>query len=359
MHKRKGAMVQKKALITGVAGQDGAYLARFLLDKGYEVHGLVRWDSYVAKRDGLRRLNLLGVLGPCFSLRYGDVSDAHNIASVIKSIKPDEIYNLAALSHVQVSFDVPASSFDINAHGILNILEAVRCLDMEERVRIYQASSSEMFGKVPAPQNEMSVMQPCSPYGVSKLAGYHLARLYRESYGLWVCNGILFNHESPLRGEDFVTHKVTRYVAELEHGYQKPLSLGNLEAIRDWGDARDYVRGMWMMMQAEEPDDFVLASGQAQSVRAFVDAAFSSLGYQIEWCGSGLDELGVDAETGDVLVKIDEAFYRPLELDHLLGDASKAKDILAWKPEIGFEQMLRDMIEHDRKIISLEGNGDG
>ncbi|MBX2834697.1 MAG: GDP-mannose 4,6-dehydratase [Micavibrio sp.] len=345
-------MVRKTALITGITGQDGAYLAAHLVGLGYDIHGLVRWDSYVSPADGLSRLDLLGLVDENITLHYGDICDANNINHLIKEIRPDEIYNLAALSHVKVSFETPASALEINTHGTLNVLEAVRVTGQERTARIYQASSSEMFGSIPAPQSERAPMEPCSPYGAAKLAAYHLARIYRQSYGLWVCNGILFNHESPLRGEGFVTHKITRAVAELDAGVlDKPLILGNLDSVRDWGDARDYVRGMHMMMQTEAPDDFVLASGRSYSVRDFAGLSFDQIGVKIIWQGKGKDEVGLNAATGRVLIKVDLELFRPLELNFLLGDASKAEKHLGWKPEISLEQMIKDMIDADRLLI--------
>ena len=338
----------KTAFITGITGQDGALLARFLVDKGYSVHGLVRWDSYSDPLDGLARLDELGLVNDAVSLHMGDMNDAHNLSALIKKIKPDEIYNLAALSHVKVSFETPASAFDTNAKGALHLLEAVRVLGLEKSVRIYQASSSEMFGNAPAPQNEDTPMNPCSPYGAAKLAAYHLARIYRESYGMFVANGILFNHESGLRGEDFVTRKITRAVAAIEAGAQQVLTLGNLSSLRDWGYARDYVRGMWIMLQQETAGDYVLASGQAHSVRDFTQRAFAHTGVKIEWRGEGAEETGVDAKTGRVLVTVDPALFRPSEVDYLQGDAAKARRELGWQPEFTFDDLIAEMVNEDR-----------
>jgi GDPmannose 4,6-dehydratase len=303
-------MTRKTAFITGISGQDGAYLAAFLRKRDYEVHGLVRWDSYMSPTDGMARLDALGLVRDDVHLHMGDMTDANNLNLLIKTIQPDEIYNLAAVSHVKVSFETPASTLATNTQGTLNILEAVRVLGMEKRVKVYQASSSEMFGSIPAPQNEKAAMEPCSPYGVAKLAAYHMAKIYRQSYGMFVCNGILFNHESPLRGEDFVTHKVTRAVAEIEMGRTEPLALGNLDSVRDWGAA-----------QQDEADDFVLATGHARSVRDFVVASFSHIGVEIEWRGEGVDEQGVDVKSGRVMVEVNPQFFRPLELNFLLGDS--------------------------------------
>jgi GDPmannose 4,6-dehydratase len=344
-------MTRKTAFITGISGQDGAYLAAFLCERGYDVHGLVRWDSYMSPTDGMARLDALGLVRDDITLHMGDLTDANNLNLLIKEIQPSEIYNLAALSHVKVSFETPASTLQTNTMGTLNILEAVRVLGMEGSVRVYQASSSEMFGSIPAPQNERAQMEPCSPYGAAKLAAYHLAKIYRQSYGMFVSNGILFNHESPLRGEDFVTHKITRAVAEIEMGRRAPLSLGNLDSVRDWGAAQDYVRGMWMMLQHGEADDFVLATGKARSVRDFAAAAFAHIGVEIEWRGKGEAEQGVDAKTGRVMVDVDPQFFRPLELNFLLGDCSKARDVLGWMPEIGFDALVAQMVNADRAVL--------
>lgn len=342
----------KTAFITGITGQDGAYLSALLLSKGYRVHGLVRWDSYVDPVDGMQRLNALGLVDERVQLHMGDVTDANNITRLIKEIQPDEIYNLAALSQVGVSFETPSSTLDINAKGTLNILDAVRVLGVEHDVRIYQASSSEMFGSAPAPQNEATPFEPCSPYGVAKLAGYWFARNYRDAYGMHVSNGILFNHESPLRGEDFVTRKITKAVAAIEAGVQDELRLGNLDSVRDWGSSQDYVRGMWMMVQRDCADDYVLASGQGHSVREFVEAAFEKAGVFLVWKGAGVDEIGVDAKTNKVLVRVDPAFFRPKDVHHLLGDASKARDVLGWQVETGFDALVSMMVDADRKALN-------
>lgn len=336
---------KKTAFITGITGQDGGYLAGFLLDKGYEVHGLVRWDCI----DGTQRLNELG-LKDKVHLYYGDLCDAANIISLVKKIQPDEIYNLAALSHVKVSFETPSSTFDINTKGTLNILDAVQILGLKE-TRIYQASSSEMFGRAPAPQNEMTPFEPCSPYGAAKLASYWLARTYRDAYGVFVSNGILFNHESPLRGEDFVTQKIAKAVAAIEAGTQTLLMLGNLDSRRDWGHARDYVEGMWMMLQQDEPGDFVLATGETHTVREFVVRAFAQIGIKLVWQGNGLNEIGYDEKTGRVLVRIDAELFRPKEVDYLLGDATKARDLLGWQPKVFFDQLVSEMINAERQKI--------
>lgn len=341
----------KTALITGITGQDGAYLCQFLLTKGYAVHGLVRWDSYADPLEGMGRLDALGLVRDDVHLHFGDLTDANNLNLLIRDIAPDEIYNLGGLSHVKVSFETPSSTLDINAQGVLNLLESIRVLGLEKSVRIYQASSSEMFGSVPAPQNENSPMHPCSPYGVAKMAGFWLAQIYRQSYGIYAANGILFNHESPLRGEDFVTRKITRAVAEIEAGRPEPLILGNLNSVRDWGDARDYVEGMWLMLQQDRPDDYVLATGMAHSVREFVVRAFAHIGMPVEWRGEGVDEVGVNSKTGRVLVQVDPAMFRPLELNFLLGDAAKAKEKLGWAPKTSFDELVKLMVDADRQQL--------
>lgn len=338
----------KTAFITGITGQDGAYLAELLLSRGYEVHGLVRWDCV----DGTQRLQNLGLEN--IHLHFGDLTDANNITALIKDIWPDEIYNLAALSHVQVSFQTPASAFDVNAKGTLNILDSIRLLEMQDYVRVYQASSSEMFGSSLPPQNEDTKMEPCSPYGAAKLAAYHLAKIYRDSYGIFVSNGILFNHESPLRGEDFVTRKIARAAAMIEAGRQERLSLGNLESVRDWGHARDYVEGMHRMLQHTSPDDFVLATGEAHSVRECAERAFAHIGMKIQWRGSGLEECGIDARTGRIVIGIDAALFRPKEVHYLLGDAAKARRVLGWRPKVSFDALIGEMINAER--AALGGN---
>lgn len=346
----------KIALITGIAGQDGAYLAEFLLSKGYDVHGLLRWDSHADPLISMQRLNMLGLVNENITLHYGDITDANCINALIKDIQPNEIYNLAALSHVQVSFTTPSSVLDINTKGVLNILDAVRVLELEKTTKIYQASSSEMFGSTPAPQSEQTPMTPCSPYGIAKLAAYHLVRVYRESYSLFASNGILFNHESPLRGEDFVTKKITRSIAAIEAGQMEYMTLGNLDSIRDWGHARDYIRGMWMMLQQDTPGDYILATGTAHTVREFVQRAFAYIGIQIKWQGDGLYETGINAQTGELLVAVDETLFRPLEVNHLLGDTQKAQSELGWKPETDLDTLIQDMIDADRQTIKTKSS---
>ncbi len=337
-------MIQKKtALITGITGQDGAYLAGFLLGRGYDVHGLVRWDCV----DGTGRLKETGLID-WLRLYHGDICDAANVIALVKKVNPHEIYNLAALSHVHVSFETPTSAIDINLKGTLNILDAVRILDLQG-TRIYQASSSEMFGRSKAPQNEDTPFAPCSPYGVAKLAAYGLTRVYREAYGMFVCNGILFNHESPLRGEDFVTQKIAKGVAAIEAGALDKIMLGNLDSRRDWGHARDYVEGMWMMLQQDVPGDYVLATGETRTVREFVEHAFAQTGVRISWQGSGVNETGRCAKTGRVLVGIDGALFRPLDVDFLQGDAAKARAMLGWHPKISFDAMVAEMVNVERQ----------
>lgn len=342
---------RKVAFITGISGQDGAHLARFLCDKGYSVHGLLRWDSYPDPLEGVSRLDALGLVDDQITLHTGDLIDAQNITALIKAIQPDEIYNLAALSQVGVSFETPASTIDINAKGTLAVLEAVRLLDMEDRVRIYQASSSEMFGSCPGPQNEDTPMHPCSPYGVAKLAAYWLARTYRDSYDMHISNGILFNHESTLRGEDFVTRKISKAVVEIEMGRSAPLRLGNLDSVRDWGHARDYVQGMWRMLQQDVPDDYILATGEARTVREFVVCAFARIGIDLKWQGFGVDEVGIDAKTSRVLVTVDPTLFRPKDVFHLLGDSSKAHRVLGWQPEVYFDDLVAEMVDADRALL--------
>jgi GDPmannose 4,6-dehydratase len=332
----------KTAFITGITGQDGHYLAEFLLAKNYTVHGLVRWDCVDATK-GLRDIKNL-------HLYYGDLCDAASLISLVQKIKPDEIYNLGALSHVKVSFETPSSTIDINTKGALNIFDAVQICGLKH-TKIYQASSSEMFGRAPAPQNENTPFQPCSPYGVAKLASYWLARTYRDSYGLFICNGILFNHESPLRGEDFVTQKIAKGVAAIEAGLQSRLTLGNLSSVRDWGHARDYVEGMWMMLQQNRPDDYVLATGEAHTVRECVTRAFAQIGIKIVWQGNGVNEIGYDEKVGRVLVRVDADLFRPTEVDYLLGDATKAQRELGWKPRVYFDELIGEMVNAERQKL--------
>ncbi len=332
----------KTALITGITGQDGAYLAAFLLEKGYSVHGM---RLYEATPNTQRLETLLSGYPGQFHLHYGDMTDGGVLTRLLATVRPDEIYNLAGLSHVRVSFDLPEATANINALGTLRLLEAMRTLNLN--ARFYQASSSEMFGHAPAPQNEQTPFQPCSPYAASKLYAYWLVRTYRGSYGMHASNGILFNHESPLRGEEFVTRKITRAIADLIAGRSDILRLGNLDARRDWGHARDYVEGMWMMLQQDRPDDYVLATGETRSVRHFVEAAFAAIGMPLVWSGTGLQEKGLCRRTGRTLIEIDESLFRPQEISCLCGDAAKAKTVLGWVPKTGFDVMVREMLTSD------------
>lgn len=337
----------KKALIIGITGQDGAYLTELLLDKGYEVHGIKRRSSLLntARVDQFYNNDK-------FHLHYGDVTDTSNIIRLINEIKPDEIYNLAAQSHVKVSFELPEYTADVDAMGTLRILEAIRILGLTTKTKFYQASTSEMFGKVQAvPQNEETPFYPRSPYGVAKLYGYWITKNYRESYGMFACNGILFNHESPLRGETFVTRKITRAVARIARGQQQDLRLGNLDAKRDWGHARDYVEAMWLMLQQEKADDFVIGTGETHSVREFVELAFREIGIEIEWKGSGVNEIGYDAATGKELVLVDPTYFRPAEVDLLLADPAKAYRVLGWKPKTTLRELVKEMVLSDLKQL--------
>ena len=338
---------RKVALITGVTGQDGSYLARLLLEKGYEVHGVKRRSSslntfrvddlYVDPHDETS-----------FFLHYGDLTDATNLIRLIQLCRPSEIYNLGAQSHVQVSFETPEYTANADAVGTLRLLEAIRILGLEKTTRFYQASTSELYGKVvETPQSETTPFYPRSPYAAAKLYAHWITVNYREAYGLHASNGILFNHESPVRGETFVTRKITRAVAAIHHGDQETLYLGNLDAKRDWGHARDYVEGMWLMLQQDEPDDYVLATGETYSVRQFVERAFACVGRTIKWRGAGLEEEGVDAQNGAVLVKVDQRYFRPAEVDELLGDSSKARARLGWVNRTSFDELVQEMVSAD------------
>tara|TARA_E500000178_G_C17007945_1_gene749120 strand:- start:397 stop:1434 length:1038 start_codon:yes stop_codon:yes gene_type:complete len=342
---------KKIALITGVTGQDGAYLSRFLLKKNYYVHGIKRRASSF----NTGRLENIYVdpheKNPNFVLHYGDLTDSSNLIRIIQKTQPDEIYNLGAQSHVQVSFETPEYTANSDALGTIRILEAIRILNLSKKVKFYQASTSEMFGKSPAPQNEKTVFQPRSPYAVAKLYSYWVTVNYREAYGLFASNGILFNHESPMRGETFVTRKITRAVASILSGKQEKLWLGNLDARRDWGHAEDYVEGMWKMLQHNQPEDFVLATGNSYTVRQFCEIAFKEIGIKIIWSGKGVKELGRDNKNGRILVQIDKRYFRPTEVDYLEGDASKAKEKLNWTPKISFEKMISEMVQSDIKSL--------
>ena len=341
-------MPNKIALITGVTGQDGAYLAELLLNKDYIVHGIKRRSSTfnTGRVDHLYRdLHEPDVR---FKLHYGDLTDGTNLIRIIQEVQPTEIYNLAAQSHVQVCFEAAEYTANADAIGTLRLLEAIRILGLEEKVRFYQASTSEMFGKVrEMPQSETTPFYPRSPYGVAKLYAYWITVNYREAYGMHASNGILFNHESPFRGETFVTRKITRGVAAIAHGLQNRLFLGNLDATRDWGHARDYVEGMWLMLQQDEPDDYVLATGEAHSVREFVEIAFAHIGRHIEWRGEGVEEVGMDKKSNEPLVLIDPRYFRPTEVDQLLGNPAKAKRKLGWSHRVGFEELVTEMMESD------------
>jgi GDPmannose 4,6-dehydratase len=348
-------MAQKVAMITGVTGQDGAYLAEFLLKKGYEVHGVKRRSSSfnTARVDHL--YHDLHEKGLPFYLHYGDVTDATNLIRLVQQIQPTEIYNLAAQSHVQVSFETPEYTANADALGPLRLLEALRILGRERTTRFYQASTSELFGNAEeSPQRETTPFHPRSPYGVAKLYGYWITVNYREAYGMHASNGILFNHEGPTRGETFVSRKISRAVAAISAGQQEVLYLGNLDARRDWGHARDFVEGIWLILQQEQPDDYVLATGKMHSVREFVEVAFAQIGRSIAWRGSGRDEQGIDSHSGTTVVAIDPRYFRPTEVDHLVGDATKARRCLGWRPKHDFAAIVREMVEGDIALLSSE-----
>ena len=348
-------MIRKRALVTGITGQDGAYLAELLLEKGYEVHGIKRRSSsfntdrvdhlYEDPHESDGR----------FTLHYGDLTDATNLIRIVQQVLPDEIYNLGAQSHVAVSFETPEYTANADATGTLRLLEAIRILGLTHKTRFYQAATSEMFGKVAeTPQRESTPFHPRSPYGVAKLYAYWITVNYREAYGMYACNGILFNHESPLRGETFVTRKITRGLARILVGLESCLFLGNLDARRDWGHARDFVRAQWLMLQQEQARDFVIATGEQHSVREFVEAAGRELGMRIVWSGSGADEKGIDAKSGRTVVRIDPRYLRPAEVDTLLGDASLARTQLGWQPEASFAQLVAEMARNDLMIAERD-----
>ena len=346
--------MSRTALITGVTGQDGAYLAELLLSKGYTVHGLKRRSSSfnTGRIDHLYRDRHEH---PRFLLHYGDLTDATNLIRVMEEVQPDEIYNLAAQSHVQVSFETPEYTANADAIGTLRLLEAIRILRLGDKVRFYQASTSELYGKVQeTPQRETTPFYPRSPYAAAKLYAFWITVNYREAYGLHASNGILFNHESPIRGETFVTRKITRAVAAIHLGRQDKLYLGNLDARRDWGHARDYVEGMWRMLQQPVADDYVLATGEAHSVREFVERSFAVIGRTLAWQGTGVDECGLDAASGQVLVEIDPRYFRPTEVDILLGDPSKARNTLGWQHRTGFAELVQEMVDADLKNVAAE-----
>jgi GDPmannose 4,6-dehydratase len=341
----------KKALITGITGQDGAYLAELLLRKGYEVHGIKRRASSF-NTDRIDHLyqdpHQQGVR---LHLHYGDLTDATNLIRIVQQVQPDEIYNLAAQSHVAVSFETPEYTANADALGTLRLLEAIRILKLENKTRFYQASTSEMFGRVTeTPQRETTPFYPRSPYGVAKVYGHWITVNYREAYGMYACSGILFNHESPIRGETFVTRKITRALARIHEGLEERLYLGNLDSLRDWGHAKDYVRAQWLMLQQEQAEDFVIATGQQHSVREFVTLTAQHLDMDIEWRGAGIDEKGTDSKTGRTVVEVDARYFRPTEVDTLLGDATKARTKLGWQPEFGFEVLVKEMVAEDLQL---------
>lgn len=339
-----------KAIITGITGQDGSYLAELLLNKGYEVHGIKRRTSLL----NTGRVDHL-YTNPNFKLHYGDLTDATNLIRIIQEVQPDEIYNLGAQSHVKVSFETPEYTANVDALGTLRILEAIRLLGFEKKTKFYQASTSEMYGLVQEiPQTETTPFYPRSPYGVAKLYAHWITKNYRESYGIFACSGILFNHESPVRGETFVTKKITRGVAKIHLGLDEKIKLGNLDALRDWGHAKDYVEGMWLMLQQDKPDDYVLATNTQISVREFTTLSFKEVGINIDWIGNGLHERGIDPSTGQILVEVDERYFRPSEVETLLGDYSKAKIQLGWEPKTPIEKLVSEMVSSDVELFQRE-----
>jgi len=345
----------RKALITGITGQDGSFLSEFLLEKGYEVHGVIRRSS-VDYRERIAHLEGL----PHFHLHYGDLGDSLSMIQVVGSVRPDEIYNLAAQSHVQVSFDSPEYTANVDATGVLRILEAVRVCGLAKQCRIYQASTSELYGRVESvPQNELTPFHPYSPYAVAKLYGFWIVKEYREAYDMFCCNGILFNHESERRGETFVTRKITLAAARIKQGKQERLLLGNLDSLRDWGYAKDYVECMWLILQQETPDDFVIATGEQHSVREFCQLAFREVGMELRFEGSGVDEKGIDTATGKVVIEVSPDFYRPTDVVNLLGDPSKARKMLGWNPsKTSFEELVRLMVKHDMAKVAADDAAD-
>ena len=352
--------IMKKALITGVTGQDGSYLAEFLLDKGYEVHGVLRRSSSfnTGRIEHLYMKDLVEDMHKSrnFQLHYGDLTDSTNVIALVQKIQPDEIYNLAAQSHVKVSFETPEYTAQIDALGTLRILEAVRLLGLENKTKIYQASTSELYGLVQeVPQSETTPFYPRSPYGVAKLYGFWITKNYREAYDIFASNGILFNHESPRRGETFVTRKITLAAARIKCGLQKKLYLGNLNAKRDWGHAKDYVECMWLILQNDKPDDFVIATGEMHTVREFCDLAFKEVGIQLKWEDEGINEKGIDIDSGRVLIEVDPKYFRPTEVDQLLGNPNKAVKELGWNPtQTPFEILIKEMVQEDLKIVKKE-----
>jgi GDPmannose 4,6-dehydratase len=347
--------MKKKAIITGITGQDGAYLAEFLLNKGYEVHGIRRRASIfnTDRIDHLYRDPFQSEAG--LFLHYGDMTDSMSLLHVVQVVQPDEIYNLAAQSHVAVSFEEPEYTANSDALGSLRMLEAIRILGLEKKTRFYQASTSELYGKVQeVPQRETTPFYPRSPYAVAKLYAYWITVNYREAYGIYGCNGILFNHESPIRGETFVTRKITRGLSRIKLGMQKHLTMGNLDAKRDWGHARDYVEIQWMMLQQPEPDDYVIATGEQHSVRDFINAVAAELGMRLEWKGEGLEEQAIDLDSGKTVIRVDKGYFRPAEVETLLGDPSKAREKLGWKPKTSFKELVSEMVQSDYKAAEIE-----
>lgn len=358
--KSRRYIMKKKALITGITGQDGSYLAELLLEKGYEVHGLIRRASlinthridHLYKDPHLKDVHLF--------LHYGDLTDSTNIIRIIQQVQPDEIYNLAAMSHVKVSFDTPEYTGNADGLGTLRFLEAIRLLGLEDKIRFYQASTSELYGKVvETPQKETTPFYPRSPYGVAKLYGFWITKNYREAYNIYGCNGILFNHESPRRGETFVTRKITMAAAAIKVGLQEKLYLGNIDSKRDWGHAKDYVEAMWLMLQQDKPEDFVISTGETHEVREFVELAFKELDMTIEWKGEGVDEKGYCKETGKCIIEIDPRYFRPTEVDLLLGDCSKAKKELGWSPKTSFLELVKEMVASDYELMKAKKESQG
>ena len=345
----------KTALITGITGQDGSYLAEFLLEKGYIVHGIKRRSSSFNTSRIDHIFEKIQKKDQKLFLHYGDLTDSSNIIRIIQQTKPDEIYNLAAQSHVAVSFDSPEYTADTDALGPLRILEAIRILGLEKICRFYQASTSELYGKIhESPQNEKTPFYPRSPYAVAKLYAYWISLNYREAYGIYACNGILFNHESPRRGETFVTRKITRGLSRIYMGLDDCLYLGNMDSLRDWGHAKDYVEMQWLMLQQDEPEDYVIATGRQETVRKFVELSAKKLGFTISWEGNELDEVGIRSDTGEIIIRIDPRYFRPTEVESLLGDATKAHKNLNWKPRIDLEELVSDMVENDLEIAKNE-----
>ena len=352
--------MSKVALITGITGQDGSYLAEFLVEKEYEVHGILRRSSsfntgrieHLYLDEWVRDMKKKRLI----ELHWGDMTDSSSLIRIISEIRPDEIYNLAAQSHVKVSFDVPEFTAEVDAVGVLRLLEAVRIVGLADKCRIYQASTSELYGKVQeVPQSENTPFYPRSPYGVAKLYGFWVMKNYRESYGMYCCNGILFNHESERRGENFVTRKITLAAARIAKGLQDKLYLGNLNALRDWGYAKDYIECMWLMLQQDQPDDFVIATGESHSVREFCTLAFKEAGIELRWEGAGVDEKGIDVKTGKVLVEVDPKYFRPAEVEQLLGNPTKARTVLGWNPhKTSFEELVRIMVQHDMNELKID-----